>query len=189
MGLMYLFPTEAGDPDHIIEQGEDITLRSYGLPPIFWLYLLGILTMFTLISAGAYGPLSKLLSYQDFLSQLIGYALVAFLVLLPLVTLSFYFYEKRISRQKNNLVVTHRVFFLPLKSKTYSLDEYKISIEQYIDSPNMARLQGGKEMRGFQNKGYFQLLLKSNAETIILDRHSRKADLIKIAQLLRLNIA
>ena len=40
-------------------------------------------------------------------------------------------------------------------------------------------------MRGFQNKGYFELkLIDSNERKILVDRNSRKADLNKIKAIL-----
>ena len=59
------------------------------------------------------------------------------------------------------------------------------SVDHYLDSPNIARRNQEDSLRAFQNQGYFTL--KANIEgkrPIVIDRHSRKADLKKIAQLL-----
>jgi hypothetical protein len=58
-------------------------------------------------------------------------------------------------------------------------------VDHFIDGPNVARLRGGDESRGFQNKGYFTLWVRTAGEELVLvDRHSRKADLLALQTLL-----
>jgi len=48
----------------------------------------------------------------------------------------------------------------------------------------MAKIYNKEELKQFENKGYFELKIKSNNKLILIDRHTRKADLIKIKDLL-----
>ena len=41
-----------------------------------------------------------------------------------------------------------------------------------------------ERLKGFENKGYFELHALVNGKTVLIDRHSRKADLVKIKELL-----
>jgi hypothetical protein len=49
-----------------------------------------------------------------------------------------------------------------------------------MDSPNMAKIYNKDELKGFENKGYFELRVLSGGQKILIDRHSRKADLLKM---------
>ena len=48
----------------------------------------------------------------------------------------------------------------------------------------MAKIYNKEELKGFENKGYFELHAISGDKIFLIDRHGRKADLIKIKELL-----
>ncbi|MGK0367776.1 MAG: phosphate/sulfate permease [Thermoproteota archaeon] len=186
MGLLYQFPSDELDQDHVKKSENSILLRSYGLPPLFWAYGAAILIVYTLIVIGTYNPLIKLMSYPDQMNQIIGVLLITFLVTLLFSFISFFFYEKNISAKKNSITLIYKLFFIPFRKKMFSIEpESSFEISAYLDSPNMAKLEQKEEMRGFQNKGYFQLFLFSNEKKILIDRSSRKADLTKMSKLLK----
>ena len=116
------------------------------------------------------------------------YALQIFLVTLPLTTMAFFFYEKRLRRHGSALSIEHRLFWMPFFSKTYQLrSQDTFEIRHFMDAPNMARMKSGPEAVGFQNKGYFTLLAYTeNDQAILIDRHSRKVDLQGVMALLSL---
>jgi hypothetical protein len=58
------------------------------------------------------------------------------------------------------------------------------SVDHFMDSPNMAKIYNKTELKQFENRGYFELHAKSNGKNLLIDRHSRKADLVKIKDLL-----
>lgn len=186
MGLMYIFPNDTSDTEHVEIHEHQIRLRTYGLPPIFWGYGIAILIMIGILALSIWGPVQKLLSYNDPINDLIGHSLIAFLILLPLVLISFFFYEKNIIKKDNTVDIVHRLFFIPVFTKTYKLaDNQPFFTQHYLDSPNMARAQGLKEMRGFQNKGHFLLYLRDEKGLAVqIDRSSRKIDLEKIIKIL-----
>ena len=186
MGLMYIFPNDTSDSEHVIIDNHVITLRTYGLPPIFWAYGAAILTMIIILTISVWGPLSKLLSYNDPINNLIGYSLIIFLIALPFSVIGFFFYEKNICKDQNTLSIIHKLFFIKIKTQNYDLDkELPLFTKHYLDSPNMARAQGFKEMRGFQNKGHFLLYLKDKkGREVQIDRSSRKIDLEKMIKIL-----
>ena len=91
------------------------------------------------------------------------------------------------------LIIIHKVFFVPLWRKTLLLkSKDAFIVNHFLDSPNMAKLrkqQGltapGVDLNHFENKGYFELLaINSKDQQNVIDRHSRKIDLIKIKETL-----
>ena len=106
--------------------------------------------------------------------------------MLPVFILAAFFYEKRIVKTKKALSLKYRVFGIQFFSQNFILAASDaFVVEPYWSSPNRARIDGGDDSAGFQNKGYFTLKLKTaNGKNILIDRHSRKADLIKLEELI-----
>lgn len=182
-----MFPVSEEETDFVKIADNQITLRSYGLPYIFWGYALGALMMVMFMFLAVKDPLFKLISLGDEVDILLGYSLIGFIALIPILTLAFFFYEKRIIRKGNDITLQYRVYGLPVFTETFTIkNSDALSTEHFIDSPNVARMKGGEESVGFQNKGYFILWLTDiHDKKIILDRHSRKADVEKLAILLK----
>ncbi len=163
-----------------------IVLKSYGLPMVFWGYLAAILVVLLAMGVAIKDPLVKLYQGEDALNSALALLVAATMALIPTVLLFAYFYEKWVSKQGTKLSVIYRFFFIPVFKKTYELETAaSFSVGHFMDSPNMARLSGQEDMRGFMNKGYFELFFKTKSgREVLLDRHSRKADLEKIKTLL-----
>jgi hypothetical protein len=187
MGLMYVFPATEEEIDRI-EKNDDgsITLKTYGLPLVFWGYLLAMLAVILIMFVAIKDPITKVLNGTDAINKLLAAAVLALLLGLPVALLCFYFYEKRINKKAEQLKVQHHFFGLKFFTKTYQLkNKESFEISHLLDSPNVARMEGDKSMRGFQNKGYFELhIIDQNDSKILVDRHSRKVDLEKIKSLL-----
>lgn len=187
MGLMYVFPATEDETDRIVKSADGaICLKTYGLPLVFWGYLSAILAVIFLLFIAVKEPLSKVLSGTDQINKLIAVAVLLLLFGLPIILICFYFYEKRILKEKRQITISHHIFGLKIYRKNYLLEsEDAFLISHLLDSPNVARIEGEEAMRGFQNKGYFELHFKTDQGSLIfLDRHSRKADLNKIKTLL-----
>jgi hypothetical protein len=186
MGLLYPFPVSEDETDFVIKEQNKITLKSYGLPYIFWFYAICsaavVLFMFLAIKA----PVLKLIELGDETDKTLGYALLAFIGLLPVFIFGFFFYEKRILATPAQLGLEYRLLGLKIFSEKFTLKEGDLlCVEPFIDSPNVARMRGGLETAGFQNKGYFVYWLKTKeGKKILIDRHSRKADLEKMQLLI-----
>lgn len=195
MGLMYIFPVtdDPSEGDRVEIKDQTITLKTYGLPMIFWGYLGATLSVLLIMWLASRAVIAKLLSYADdptllFLGHLVQWTLI----LTPIILLGFFFYEKMLSKKGSELVITHRIFFIPIWRRKYQLEKSDaLSVDHFMDSPNMARIRnrqglGGQEaMKHFENKGYFELNIKTNKNSSInIDRHSRKADLLKMKELL-----
>lgn len=181
---MYLFPTKDDDPDHIIQGNQSLTLRSYGLPPIFWFYLVAILTIFSFLALNVWNPLQKMLIIGGAIDIMIAYSLLALIFLAPVTLLGFYFYEKNLIAMKNSLTLVHKVFFIPFLKKTYKISSKEcLTINHFIDSPNMARIKDEKALKAFQNRGYFELFLMVDGKKVLVDRHSNHSSLVKIKKL------
>ncbi len=186
MGLLYVFPVATDEKDFVDIQVEQITLKTYGLPYIFWGYALGICLVILFMFLAIKAPILKLIQLGDETDALLGYALFSFLALLPTTLLSFFFYEKRIIKTKNEFILEYRTFGLKFFSEKFiPQSENPLEVSAFLSSPNVARTKGHEESAGFQNKGYFILWLKTkDGKRINIDRHSRKADLIKLESLL-----
>lgn len=187
MGLLYQFPISIDEENYVVQENDQLTLKSYGLPIIFWFYFLGSMIIFSFLTLGVMKPLRKLLTYPDPINQLIGYSLIFLLISIPLTLIAFFFYEKRLTRFKDHFGIGHHLFGFKFKQQNFSLKDIKVSLDHFLDSPNMARMQNVPGTKGFQNKGYFELYLvtKENRK-VLIDRSSRKIDLEKIKDLLSL---
>lgn len=185
MGLLFVLPATEEEVDRIEKGSDGIVLKSYGLPLIFWGYLIAILTVVLFLGLAIYQPILQILRGDDEINRFIAYLTLVILILGPISLIAFFFYEFRLSKNKDMIKIRKLLFGIPFYVKSFKLDgEDKLCVEQFMDSPNMAAIKEDREMRGFANKGYFQLILKTNGKRLILDRHSRKADLVKIKSLL-----
>jgi hypothetical protein len=192
MGLMYIFPVnndEADDRSEILTNAlnneKKIVLKSYGLPLIFWGYLSAALIVIASMWLASKPTINKLLSYDDPGLLALGFLVKYTLFLSPIILLGFFFYEKQIHKTGKNLNLIFKIFYIPFFSKNITLDATdSFTIGHYMDSPNMAKIYNKSELKAFENKGYFELHAISSGKNILIDRHSRKADLVKIKELL-----
>ena len=68
MGLLYLFPVHEDEEDHVSIKDSSLLLKSYGLPYLFWGYLLiGLITL-GIMSLAIKAPLKKMLLSKDSLN-------------------------------------------------------------------------------------------------------------------------
>lgn len=192
MGLLYPFPVSREEEDFVHldrpDTPREVHVKTYGLPYLFWGYALAItgvvVFMFILIQA----PLLKLAALGDDVDKTLAYSLLATLSLSPFVLFSFFFYEKNLFSKKNQLTIKYKIFGLVFMQEVLTTQEKNpFSVRPYLSSPNIARLKKENEELGHQNKGYYVLYFKDqNQKENILDRHSRKIDLIKLQELLSL---
>jgi hypothetical protein len=187
MGLMYLFPTDENDKndDRIQIKDETIILKTYGLPMIFWGYLAAILIVVGAMALVSHNIIEKMLTYNDATLTALAYLVRSILFGGPIILVGFYFYEKFLIKKDNQLQIVHRVFYIPFYSKKIILDKKDdFVVEHYLESPNVAKKLNKEELRGFENKGYFELKAIIQNQKVSIDRSSRKADLLKIKDLL-----
>ncbi len=189
MGLMYLFPTEENESERIIidRQAKKVTLKNYGLPWIFWGYLGASLVVILSMHLAIKNPIEKLIATNDPINVFLGQMVSWTLILTPAVLLGFFFYEKIIEKTQDEIKLTYKIFFIPfLQRKIKLATPFELSVNHFMDSPNVAKMQNHPDLKGFENRGYFELYAKNkNGENILIDRHSRKADLEKIKQILQ----
>jgi hypothetical protein len=189
MGLLYVFPVSADEEGFVIKDETSLTLKTYGLPYIFWIYALCIISIIIFMFFAIKAPILKLISLGDSSDASLGYSLLAFISFMPLSILGFFFYEKRIIRIKNEIQMIHKIFGLTFFSESFILAQLEpFTINSFLSSPNVARMKSNEETLGFQNKGYFILWIKTiDGKKIQIDRHSRKVDLEKLQLLLESN--
>lgn len=191
MGLLYPFPATAEETDFIqlqVNPPRSVTLKTYGLPYIFWLYAFASLTVVFFLWLAVNDSLAKLVSMGGNVDRVLVHSLQTLLVCVPLVTVGFFFYEKRLIRRGDQLTIQGRILGIPFQQRVVTLAKSEaFVIKHYLDAPNMARLKAGADAQGFQNKGYFTLWARTlEGREVQLDRHSRKADLNGVMTLLEL---
>ena len=190
MGLMYIMPVSEKEIDRIeineTKDGKSITLKSYGLPLIFWGYLAGVLVILFAMGLAIKGPMIKMLEMDDPLNRALAWIVFATIIAIPLTLLGFLFYEKLITKVGTKLTVTHRLFWIPVYKKCFDLKKIdSLVVEHFLNSPNMAKIEGKQELRAFQNQGYYNLHAElSSNKFVLIDRHSRRADLNKLSEIL-----
>ena len=188
MGLLYAFPVSLEETDFVDIKDNTMTLKSYGLPYIFWGYATAVLMVIFFMFLAVKAPVLKLVDLGDETDATLGYALLSFIGFLPVFIFSFFFFEKRIVKKSKLVILEYRVFGLKLFTETFTpADNEPFIVGPYLSSPNLARIKGGDDSAGFQNKGYFVLWLNTDKGKVIqLDRSSRKADLVKSEALLQM---
>lgn len=187
MGLMYLFPTEENESEQIKIDPEkkQVILRSYGLPWIFWGYLAAVLVVIFAMYLAIRDPLIKLKMSEDLINVKLAYIVEWTLYLTPVILLGFFLYEKIIAKNQLEITITHKVFFIPFYSYKLKIQTNQdLVIEHFLESPNVAKMQNRPELRGFENKGYFELRAIVGNNKKLVDRHSRRQDLVKIKEIL-----
>jgi hypothetical protein len=188
MGLLYVFPVSLEEKDFVEIKDQTITLKTYGLPYLFWGYATAAIMVILIMFLAVKAPVLKLISLGDETDEMLGFGLLVFIGILPIFILSLFFYEKRIVKNNKAISLEYRFFGIKVLSRIFvPAAEETFVINPYLSSPNRARIEGGDESTGFQNKGYFTLRLNTlDGRNVLIDRHSRKADLIKLAELLKL---
>ena len=189
MGLLYVFPVSLDETGFADKKDNQLILKTYGLPYIFWIYALAILIALIFLFIAGRDPVLKYIEIGDELDALLGYSLLTFIGLLPMVLLGFFFFEKRIIKNGSQISMHYRVFGIRFFSETFTMaDSGALYVDAFLSSPNVARMKNDETTLGFQNKGYHVLWLSTkDGKKIALDRHSRKADLVKLQGLLENN--
>ena len=189
MGLLYPFPVEQSGcevDDHVTIHNSTLSLRTYGLPYLFWGYLLCLLTTIGLVALISWEPLKKMLLSQDPLNSFIAWTTLITLVATPLGFSCFFFMEFRLQKKKSSLIKSLHLCGLPLSRRHFQLrDSTAFTVEAFEGTPNRAKKDHLPGSERHQNKGYYQLYLHTQqGDKVLLDRHSRKVDLVKLQELL-----
>lgn len=186
MGLLYVFPVSEDESDFVVKEDRKLTLKTYGLPYIFWIYALCSIAVIMFMFLAIKEPVLKLISLGDETDKILGYSLLSFVGLLPFVVLGHFFYEKRIIKINHSITLSHRIFWINIFTETFTWNSPDdLVISPFLSSPNIARIHQTDENLGFQNKGYFVLWLQTkDGLKVQIDRHSKKIDLEKLKRLI-----
>ena len=182
MGLLYLFAEDDQDKLYAKEQDGGLYLTTYGLPPVFWFYLLTSLATLAFLSLAVWSPLRSVLKGDDQIKFFMGICVLILMIGLPIVSFGFFFYRKELLKKGSSLTISHRLFGIKFFQKNHQLKPSEMfKVEHQLESPNLAKLSNDPQMRGFQNKGHFYLYgISQNGNQFMIDRHSRKIDLEKL---------
>jgi len=91
MGLIYQFSTDINDHDHVKAFESSIMLRSYGLPAIFWLYLILGLMALSLLTIAVWPSVMKILESKQMIDQIIGLGLLITIFFIVTTFITFFF--------------------------------------------------------------------------------------------------
>ena len=92
---MYIFPVSTKENERVeitqnpTDQTQNITLKTYGLPMIFWGYLAASLTVLAIMWLASKSSIDKLLSYDDIGLLFLAYLVKLTLILTPIILLDF----------------------------------------------------------------------------------------------------
>jgi hypothetical protein len=193
MGLFYIMPASLEEGDRVELKTNPIQselkvliLKSYGPPMIFWFYFLAILSAMGFLFLAIYQPMMTMIRGTDALNQVLAVTVFGLFIGLFLALFGFYFYEKRIMKTGTKLTLEHRIFGLKVWSSQFQLKGTStFETKHFLEGANIARLNNDPSLRAFQNHGHFHLFaLLENGRSLIIDRHSRRSDLEKMAELL-----
>lgn len=186
MGLFYMFPN-SDEREFVLEEGNTIFLRTFGLPYIYWLYV-SISFIFSLfLFSWTYELVLKLFSSENFLDKTLGgFVIITLLTILSLLV-SFLFYEKRISfnKEKMLLKISHNIFNIGVKvSYIYVSENSPFKVVHHIDAINLRSKKKHELVTNYET-GYYELYVKDvNNQLFYLDRNPFKKNLIFLKEIL-----
>ena len=189
MGLLYIMPASREEFDHVKvnDKEKKISLFSYGLPYIFWGYFLVLIVIEFSMFISIKGILTKLIESDNQIDLLIAFTSIFVMAIIPLFFLCMLFFQKNIIRLPNQIQIIWKVFGINVKKSNYEFipERDDLIVTHLLESPNMAKINKNPNTRAFENQGHYILTLWSNKKPIFLDRHTRKQDLTKLAELIK----
>ena len=190
MGLLYIMPASKDEIEHVIiketSSGRQLHLHSYGLPMMFWGYFLGIIGLEFAMYLSVSSIIEKLFNSPEALDKALVIGCSVVMVSLPIFTLGMLFFQKVIIRGENSIQIKFKVFGLTVRNKLYQFkpNDDHLEVKHLLESPNMAKIRKDPTTRAFENQGHYILTLWSKNKPYFIDRHTRKQDLQKLADLL-----
>ena len=189
MGLLYLFPTSIDEKEFVQNLSKEnfyhLKVKSYGLPIIFWLYALAILTILILLSISIYSAAIKLFITGTSIDKILVIALVLAIAFSFVSVFVLLYFQIHLESTPEFLKIEYRPFGLKIYSKKIQKEQdFHLSICHFMDSANIARLNQDERFKNFQNKGHFELRAICKNKNVLLDRSSRKKDLEDLKNIL-----
>ena len=100
MGLLYVFPVSEDETDFVEKKNDTLTLKTYGLPYIFWIYAICVVAVVFFMFLAIKAPILKLVSLGDDVDSMLGYSLLIFVGLVPLFIFSFFYRSNNKRRRR-----------------------------------------------------------------------------------------
>jgi hypothetical protein len=193
MGLLFILPVSEKEENHVrvihkASGSKTLFLRSYSLPGIFFLYLIGIYLLLGGLLLASWASLKSLKNSDDPINSILAIAVYLVVLLIPLIFTSFFFYKKEVFKNKKNIKIIHKLFGITFYFRNLKLegeiDKDPMSIRHHLKSPNIARLEE-RGSKGYYNRGHFELVFQTNSgKDYIIDRHSNYNELENLKNLL-----
>jgi len=186
MGLIYQFPIDDSDSHYVQKAEKLILIKSYGLPKIFWIYGGLVSTVLIILMRIIYPSLIQLWITGESLDKILVASASIFLLLTIIGLISAFYIQFHLEIKPNSFSKFFTIF--GMKWKIFTIDEFletECKIHHFLGTPNLARINKDIELKNFENKGYFELIYSaSNQSFIVIDRSSRKDDLIELKKLI-----
>ena len=185
MGLLYIMPKNKKEITQVEVLNDVTRIKSYPLPYIFWFYFLIVCLITFVMIQVSYPLFHKLLQSNDKIDLIIGVITIVTLLAVPIGCLLFLFFQKEITvyRSKKLIQINNRVCFIPIGSK--NLEVANLEVKHFLSSPNMAKIQSYDSKKAFQNRGHYILeLTDKSGQQHLIDRHTNKADLVGLKNLI-----
>lgn len=189
MGLLFQFPNQHNPEDDRIHVDEEnsLTLKTYGLPWVFWGYLVAILAVIFFMSLAIRSPLESIFAGDDQINTFLGHLVIVTMAIIPLSVFCILFYEKILIKKNDKLIVIHRLFWTPFRKTVYQLSHKEaVELRHFLEAPNIARIKHEKGLEAFENRGHYEVIVTLvDKRQIVIDRHSQKHDIKKFIELLK----
>ena len=182
MGLLYIMPKSEKEEGQVKISEDSIEVESYGLPLIFWGYFLVSIIIVSGMLLVGHEVIRKMLISDNGLDKFLGVISLFTVLSIPSFGLGLLFYSKKIKRIKEQIIVTHSLFGIPVYKKEFARGELRV--EHFLSSPNVAKRGQNFDLKRYENRGHFLLILRTDKGDVTLDRHTNKADLIGLMELL-----
>ena len=127
----------------------------------------------------------KLFQSKSMVDLVIAIFTITALTAIPLTCLLLLFFQKEIIvyRNENLIEINKRFLFFTIKSKKLRIKG--LEVKHFLSSPNMAKIQSTQSTKAFQNRGHYLLeLTDEKGQLHLIDRHTNKADLVGLKNLI-----
>lgn len=189
MGLLYLFPTDSNETEYVIvnkdAQYRTVTIKSYGLAWIFWVYAAAAIALLAILFLSIYNPMLKLLSIATVVDKVLIFSFVLTLLAVLIAIITLLYWQIHLVVNNDSLSIEYRPFGVRIFKRSIKKDEnFSLKVLHFLESPNIARMEQDERFKEFQNKGYFELFASNKEQKLLIDRSSRKQDLEDLLSLM-----
>ena len=175
-------PKSEKEEGQVTRLTNSIEVETYGLPLIFWGYFLVSIIIVSGMLLVGHKVIRKMLVSQNGLDQFLGIISLLTVLSIPTFGLGMLFYSKKIKVTNDGFLISHCLFGVRVFGQ--KLPQGELIVEHFLSSPNVAKTSRNLDLKKYENRGHYLLKLKLDDKEKVLDRHTNKADLLGLRELL-----